>query len=380
MAMNSDYKLWLQAIKSQIHSAQIKAALKVNAELINLYWQLGSEIVQKDTLATWGDSWLHQLSRDLTIEFPDIKGFSHTNLKYVRRWYLFYGSLIGQQPVAQLQDSHEPLKQPVVQQPSAPNRIIQQPDGEIGQQFVAQMPSAFATIPWGHHLQIITKCNNIEEALFYITETALYNWSRAVMVHQIESRLYQRKGAAVTNFESTLPKPQSDLAKELLKDPYKFDFLSLGNEYKERDLENGLVKHITKFLLELGAGFAYVGRQYLLEVGGEDFYMDLLFYHVKLHCYVVIELKTGKFIPEYASKLNFYLNVVDDQLRNEHDEPSIGIIICKERNKIVAEYALRGILKPIGVTEYQLTESLPAELKGKLPTIEEIEEELTDNN
>ena len=218
----------------------------------------------------------------------------------------------------------------------------------------------------------------MDEALFYINETSAPGWSRNVLVHQIESGLFTRKDAAITNFDTTLPQPQSDLAKELLKYPYKFDFLSLGEKYLEKDVENSLVEHITKFLLELGASFSFAGRQYHLEVGGEDFYIDLLFYHYKLRCFVVIELKIGKFVPEYASKLNFYLNVVDDTLKHEADQPSIGIIICKERNKIVAEYALRGINKPIGVSEYQLTETLPAALKGKLPTIEQIEEELKD--
>lgn len=299
--MNQDYKQWLTHLKSQIRSTQIKAAVKVNAELIGLYWQLGKEIVDKETQTTWGDKWLHQLSKDLTIEFPDIKGFSHTNLKYIRRWYQFYNLKIGQQAVAQLQISK--MKQLDVKE----DEIIQQPVGQIGQQAVDQIPGFLISIPWGHHLQIITKCKQADEALFYINETSAHGWSRNVLVHQMESGLFTRKGAAVTNFDATLPQPQSDLAKELLKDPYKFDFLSLGDEYLEKNLENSLVDHITKFLLELGAGFSFAGRQYHVEVGGEDFYIDLLFYHFRLRCFVVIELKTGKFIPEYASKLNFYL-------------------------------------------------------------------------
>lgn len=382
--MNADYKQWLTQLKAQIRSAQVKAALKVNAELIELYWQLGLEILQKETSAVWGDGLIPQLSKDLLIEFPELKGFSRSNLYYIRKWVLFYnGSVIVQQVVGQLPKKEISGKKggkSIVQQPAQLDRIIQQVVGQTGQPSVEQMPKVLATIPWGHHLQIITKCSTVEEANFYIAETAAHNWSRAVLVHQIESGLYKRKGAAITNFETTLPKPQSDLAKELLKDPYKFDFLGLGEEYKERDLENALVDHITKFLLELGAGFAYVGRQYHLEVGGEDFYMDLLFYHLKLHCYVVIELKTGKFIPEYASKLNFYLNVVDDVLKHERDEPSIGIIICKERNKVVAEYALRGMAKPIGITEYETAEAIPENLRGSLPTIEQIEEELNDSS
>jgi predicted nuclease of restriction endonuclease-like (RecB) superfamily len=240
------------------------------------------------------------------------------------------------------------------------------------------MQVPLAQIPWYHHITLLDKVKDKQERLFYIRQTAEHGWSRNVLVHQIESGLYKRKGAAITNFEATLPAQQSDLARELLKDPYKFDFLSLGEEYLEKDLEDALVTQITKFLLELGAGFSYVGRQYHLEVGGEDFYIDLLFYHLKLRCYIVLELKTGKFIPEYASKLNFYLNAIDDLLKHKTDHPSIGILICKERNKVVAEYALRGINKPIGVSEYELTEKIPAKLKGKLPTIKQIENELKD--
>jgi predicted nuclease of restriction endonuclease-like (RecB) superfamily len=345
------YKKWLNELKQRIRSAQIKAALKVNAELLGLYWQLGKEIEEKEKNTDWGDKLIPQLSKDLSAEFPAIKGFSRTNLYYVKKWYLFYNQQVT---------------------------IVPQPVGQIGQQVVAQLPDFLTKIPWGHHLQIITKCKIPEEALFYIQHTAEHGWSRNVLVHQIESGLYHRQGKAVTNFHQTLPAPQSDLAKELLKDPYKFDFLSLGEEYKEKDLEEALVTHITKFLLELGAGFSYVGRQYHLEVGGEDFYMYLLFYHLKLRCFVVLELKAGKFIPEYAGKLNFYLNVVDDQLKHPSDASSIGILICKERNKVVAEYALRNLHKPIGITEYQLTQSIPENLKGNLPTVEEIEQELSD--
>jgi predicted nuclease of restriction endonuclease-like (RecB) superfamily len=348
--MNPEYKQWLASLKLQIRSAQIKAAVRVNVELITLYWSLGHEISKKEKEAQWGDKLIPQLSKDLLLEFPDMKGFSKRNLFYIRQWVLFYNQ----------------------------SSIVQQPVAQIGQQAVDRLPGLFTTIPWGHHLQIITKCKDMDEAVFYITQTAEHGWSRNVLLHQIESGLFKRNGAAVTNFQTTLPKPQSDLARELLKDPYKFDFLGLGEEYKEKDLENALVEHITKFLLELGAGFSFVGRQYHLEVGGEDFYIDLLFYHLKLRCFVVIELKTGKFIPEYASKLNFYLNVVDDTLKHVADQSSIGILICKEKNKVVAEYALRGINKPIGISEYELTEKIPAALKGKLPTIKQIENELKD--
>ena len=376
LVINKDYKVWLADIKLKVRNAQIKAALKVNTELLTLYWELGADIVAKQAAAKWGDGFLLQLSKDLTAEFPDMKGFSERNLKYIRAWYLFYSQedTIGQQAVAQLADSNQAdLK---VQQ-----LVGQIQEAEKSQQIAdlitKQTVSQITQIPWGHNIVIITKCKNLPEASYYIQNTITHNWSRSVLVHQIESGLYKREGKAVNNFAATLPKPQSDLAQQTLKDPYIFDFLRLTKEYDERDLENGLTQHVSKFLLELGAGFSYLGRQYHLEVAGEDFYIDLLFYHVKLHCYVVIELKTTKFQPEDAGKLNFYLSAVDDILRTPQDQPTIGILICKDKTKTIAEYALRDINKPMGVSEYQLTEFLPENLKSSLPSIEEIEAELS---
>ena len=242
----------------------------------------------------------------------------------------------------------------------------------IGQQPVAQL----VQIPWGHNLKIIAKCQSQQEALYYVENTLQHGWSRNVLVHQIESGLWQREGKANSNFAQTLPAPQSDLAQQTLKDPYLFDFLSLTKDYNERELEQGLVAHITEFLLELGEGFAYVGKQVHLEVGEEDFYLDLLFYHLKLRCYVVVELKTGDFKPEHTGKLSFYLTAIDKQLKTEQDKPTIGLLLCKNRNKVIAEYALNDINKPIGVSEYPLTQLLPEELKSSLPSIEEIEAEL----
>ena len=369
LVINKDYKVWLADIKLKVRNAQIKAALKVNTELLTLYWELGADIVAKQANARWGDGFLLQLSKDLMTEFPEMKGFSKRNLERIRQWYLFY---------SQISASDQFAKQPVSQLPVEPNSQknikVQQPVGKFVQQVAAQIPQ----IPWGHNIVIITKCKNLPEASYYIQNTITHNWSRSVLVHRIESGLYKREGKAVNNFAATLPKPQSDLAKQTLKDPYIFDFLQLTNEYDERDLENGLTQHVSKFLLEMGAGFSYLGRQYHLEVAGEDFYIDLLFYHVKLHCYVVIELKTTKFQPEDAGKLNFYLSAVDDILRTPQDQPTIGILICKDKTKTIAEYALRDINKPMGVSEYQLTESLPENLKGSLPSIEEIEAELSE--
>ena len=245
-------------------------------------------------------------------------------------------------------------------------------------QLESQLVTQLIQIPWGHNLSIISKCVDVEEALYYVNKTIENNWSRSVLVHQMESGLYRREGQAITNFSDTMPAPQSDLARQLLKDPYSFDFLALTEDYNERELETALTDHITKFLLELGAGFAFVGRQKVLQVGERDFFLDLLFYHTQLHCYVVVELKMGEFEPEYAGKLNFYLKAVDEQLRGERDEATIGILLCKSRDRVVVEYALSDIHKPIGVSKYELTRSLPDDLKPSLPSIEELEAELAD--
>lgn len=328
------YKTFIQEIKQRIQSAQIKAAVSVNQELLRLYWDLAERIVTKQQEAAWGDRFLVQMSQDLKIEFPEMKGFSRRNLEFMRQWYRFWEA-----------------------------------ESVIAKQVVSQ-------IPWGHNLVIIGKIKSIDEAMFYVQKTIQNNWSRSVLTHQIESRLYQREGKAITNFEATLPVPHSDLAQQTIKDPYSFDFLMLRERHDERELEDALIEHITQFLLELGAGFSYLGRQYRLNVAGDEFFMDLLFYHVRLHCYVVIELKTVKFKPEFAGKLNFYISAVDGILKTEQDNPTIGILICKSKNNTVVEYALQDIHKPIGVSEYTITQHLPDELKSSLPSIEEIEAEL----
>lgn len=336
---SSDYKSFLSEIKSRIASSQIKAAIAVNEELLRLYWDLGGMILEKQKASLWGDGLLAQISADLKSEFPDMKGFSLTNLKYMKQWYIFWTNQTS-----------------------------------ISQQVVDQL----FKIPWGHHIAIITKIKNREEAIFYLQKTIEHGYSRSVLIHQIESHLYGREGKAITNFSMTLAEPDSDLAHQTLKDPYVFDFLTMREDYDERELENSLVAHVTKFLLELGAGFSYIGRQYKLEIADEEFYIDLLFYHVKLHCYVVVELKTGKFKPEYAGKLSFYISAVDGEIKSERDNPTIGILICKSKNDTVVEYALNDINKPIGVSEYKLLKELPNEFKSSLPTIEEIEFELSD--
>jgi predicted nuclease of restriction endonuclease-like (RecB) superfamily len=352
------YSNWLKELKQKVRLVQIKAAVKVNSELLHFYWELGQDIVDKQKNTKWGDGFLKQLSIDLSSEFPDMKGFSLSNLKYIKQWHLFYSQELGksQQAVGQI-SSHAFL----------------QSEKSFGQQAVAQLTQ----IPWGHNIAIITKCKNLDEALFYIRKTIQNNWSRSVLVHHIESDLFKREGKAITNFKATLPEPQSDLARETLKDPYNFDFLTLTEKHNEKELENTLISHVTKFLLELGAGFSYIGKQYKLDIAGDEFFIDLLFYHVKLHCYVVVELKSVKFKPEFAGKLNFYVTAVDGILKSEQDNSTIGILICKSKNDTVVEYALKDVHKPIGVSEYIITKNLPDEFRSSLPSIEEIEAELS---
>ncbi|WP_133140734.1 YhcG family protein [Legionella genomosp. 1] len=336
IAHNVEYKKWITDLRSKLKQAQLKAAVTVNQQLLMFYWDLGSDIIEKQKITAWGEGLLKQLSQDLMSEFPDMKGFSERNLRLIRQWVQFWieNSANWQQAVAEL-----------------------------------------TQIPWGHNQVIINKCKNVEEGLYYIRNTIEYGWSRSVLTHQIESNLWQREGKALSNFTKALPSPQSDLAHQTLKDPYVFDFLRLTKGYDERDLEQGLIEHITQFLLELGAGFAYVGRQVPLQVGEREFFIDLLFYHTRLHCYLVVELKNVDFEPEHVGKLNFYIKAVDAQLRREGDEPTIGLLLCKSHDKLVVEYALSDVNKPIGVSEYQITQSLPEELKSSLPTVEEIEAE-----
>jgi predicted nuclease of restriction endonuclease-like (RecB) superfamily len=327
------YADWLGDIKTQIHEAQQRAAQALNLELVTLYWKIGRAILEQQEQQGWGAKIIDRLAQDLRTNFPAMKGFSRTNLMYMRAFAEAW------------------------------------PEGSIVQQLLDKLP-------WGHHCVLLDKLKTREDRLWYAAKVTEHNWSRNILTMQIETRLMNRSGTAVTNFALTLPKPQSDLARESLKDPYRFDFLGLGEEAQEREIENALVKHVTDFLLELGAGFAFVGRQVLLDVGGEEFFIDLLFYHLKLRCYVVIELKAGKFKPEHLGQLSFYLTAVDAQIKYPDDGPTIGLLLCKTKNKVVAEYALRGKDQPLGVAEYQLVESLPAEFQTSLPSIEQIEREL----
>jgi predicted nuclease of restriction endonuclease-like (RecB) superfamily len=327
------YADWLADLKARIHAAQQRAALAVNTELLQLYWQIGRDILDRQAELGWGGKVVERLAHDLRNVFPDLGGFSRANLMYMRAF-------------AEAWTEEE---------------IVQQPVGQI---------------PWGHNTVLLTKLKDHGLRLRYAAATVEHGWSRHVLTLQIEAKAVERQGKAVTNFDRTLPAVQSDLARESLKDPCKLDFLGLEEGAREREIEQALVDHVADFLIELGAGFAYVGRQVHLEVGGDDFFIDLLFYHLKLRAYVVIEIKAGKFQPEHIGQLGFYMTAIDAQVKHEQDAATIGLVLCKTRNAIVAEYALRDNARPLGIAEYQLAQSLPEPLQANLPTIEQIEREL----
>ena len=366
----NEYKQWLADLKGKIRQSQIKAAVRVNTELLRLYWDLGHDIVARQMEAAWGSGFFERLSKDLRSEFPEMEGFSSTNLKYCKRFYLFYtqdnairqqvADVIPKQVVAELQ---------VV----APERDI------IRQQLVDELEThPIFQISWGHHIQIFTKCKSVKEALFYVQKTIENGWSRAVLMNFMEAGLYLAQGKAQNNFSRLLPEPQSDLANQILKDPYNFDFLTLTDDYKEKELENALTTNITKFLLELGQGFAYLGRQVPLKIGETERFIDLLFYHLELRCYVVIELKAGKFQAEHVGKLGLYISAINHQRKKEGDSPTIGMIICKTKDNVEVRYSLESANQPIGISEYQLSNLLPENYKSALPSIEDIERRLTE--
>ncbi|MEY2333277.1 PDDEXK nuclease domain-containing protein [Acidithiobacillus ferrianus] len=332
-AIPADYADWLADIKTRVATARQRAALAANAELIRLYWQIGRDILQRQSAQGWGSKVIERLARDLRAAFPEMKGFSARNLMYMRDFAEAW------------------------------------PDAEIVQQLAAQLP-------WFHIVVLITRLKDDPAREWYARRAIAAGWSRVTLELNIRNRLHERQGQAVTNFDARLPVPHSELAHETLKDPYLFDFLGLGDEAHERDIENALVRHITKFLLELGSGFAFIGRQFRLEVEGDEFFVDLLFYHTRLKCYVVVELQATAFKPEHAGQLNFYLTAVDRQIKAPDDKPTIGLLLCKTKKRTVAEYALSGIDKPIGVAEYQLVRALPEALGTSLPTVEELESEL----
>jgi len=352
------YTSLLSDIKQRVRHGQTRAVLAVNAELIRLYWDIGALIDSRQKKEGWGTGVIPRLARDLHNELPEEKGFSERNIKRMLAFYREYPQVdFVPQGVAQISSQAEV------------------PQAEA--LFQAELLQA---IPWGHHAELMAKVKDLPTRHWYMQATLQHGWSRNILIMQIESAAHQRQGRAVSNFATHLPAPDSDLVQQTLKDPYLFDFLTLETGFHERELETGLVAHLEKFLLELGQGFAFVGRQYHLDIGDQDFYIDLLFYHLKLRCYVVIDLKRGNFKPEYAGKINFYCSVVDDKLRHETDQPTIGLILCQQPNRVLAEYALRGVDKPIGISSYELTRALPEQLETNLPSIEQIERELQGDN
>ena len=339
--IDSDFRNWISTLKKDIRQAQIKAAVKVNSELLHLYWHLGEEIAHKQKLATWGDGWLKELSRELLAEFPDMKGFSLRNLQSIKKWYSFYNQT-----------------------------------DTIAKQVVAQLGETFFAIPGGHHLYIISQCKEPQKAMFFLQKTLENGWSRSMLLNFLDTDLYERQGQALNNFTRLLPQPQSDLAQQTLKDPYNFEFLTLTEGYRERELEDALTANITRFLLELGQGFAYVGKQVPLEVGDETLFADLLFYHLELRCYVVVELKTSKFKGEYLGQLGLYVSAVNHLKKKAADNATVGLLICKTKNDVIAQYALESTNQPIGISSYELSSLIPTEIQSQLPTIEEIEKSL----
>ena len=367
----ADFPILLKEIKSRIQQGQTRAMLAVNAELVQLYWDIGSIIAARQQQEGWGAAVIPRLSRELLNQLPEVKGFSERNIKSMLAFYRQYPdpSEFVQQAAAQLPG------RPISPQPVAKTRKA----GKVPQPAAQLHDSVLWSIPWYHHVVLMEKVKDRATRLWYMQQTLANGWSRNVLLAMIQSEAHARQGQAITNFERLLPPPQSDLVQQTLKDPYIFDFLTLQEPFHERELETNLLHQLERFLLELGQGFAFVGRQYYLKVGDREFYIDLLFYHLELRCFVVIDLKKGEFKPEYAGKMNFYLSVVDDQLRYAADAASIGLILCQDRNHIVAEYTLRGVDKPIGISEYELTRALPPNLKSALPTVEEIEAELADS-
>lgn len=351
----SGYASLLIEIKTRIQASQVRAILTVNSELVRLYWDIGHMIDARQKHEGWGAGVIPRLARELKNEMPELKGFSERNIGYMIRFAREYGAAtILQQPAAKISASAK-----------APQPVTKLRDGLLW------------SIPWFHHVVLMEKVKDLSTRRWYMEQTLVNGWSRNILSMQIEAQAHARQGKARSNFAATLPEHQSDLVQQTLKDPYIFDFLTLTEPFQEHELETALVRHLEKFLLELGQGFAFVGRQYKVEVGGEDFYIDLLFYHLRLRAFVVIELKKGKFKPEYAGKLNFYCNVVNDRLKHAADNPTIGLILCRERSRLLAEYSFAGIDKPIGISTYELTRALPKELKSSLPSVEEIEAELS---
>lgn len=346
--MDAQYREWISEVSKRFHQSQIKAAVKVNDEMLRFYWQLGKELHDRKDKFSYGQSFYKTISRDLRRELPDVKSFSETNLRYMQKFAELYSEV-----------SNLP---------------------QVGEDFRSEEIQSLFAIPWGHHKYIIDKCNgNPKKALFFVNQVIQNNWSRAVLLNFLDTDLYERQGKAITNFNLTLPAMQSDLAQEITKDPYKFDFITLTQSYNEKELKDALMDNIQKFLLELGNGFAFVGREYRIEIGSTENFIDMLFYHIRLHCYVVVEVKVTEFESSYAGQLGTYVVAVNHQLKTEKDESTLGLLVCKSKDDIKAQYALEASSQPLGVSAYELSKLIPENFKGSLPSIDEIESELREN-
>lgn len=343
--VDAQYREWISEVSKRFHQSQIKAAVKVNDEMLRFYWQLGKELHDRKDKFSYGQSFYKTISRDLRRELPDVKSFSETNLRYMQKFAELYSEI-----------SNLP---------------------QVGEDFRSEEIEPLFAIPWGHHKIIIDKCNgNPKKALFFVNQVIQNNWSRAVLLNFLDTDLYERQGKAITNFNLTLPAMQSDLAQEITKDPYKFDFITLTQSYNEKELKDALMDNIQKFLLELGNGFAFVGWEYRIEIGSTENFIDMLFYHIRLHCYVVVEVKVTEFESSYAGQLGTYVVAVNHQLKTEKDEPTLGLLVCKSKDDIKAQYALEASSQPLGVSAYELSKLIPENFKGSLPSIDEIESEL----
>lgn len=343
--VDAQYREWISEVSKRFHQSQIKAAVKVNDEMLRFYWQLGKELHDRKDKFSYGQSFYKTISRDLRRELPDVKSFSETNLRYMQKFAELYSEV-----------SNLP---------------------QVGEDFRSEEIEPLFAIPWGHHKIIIDKCNgNPKKAVFFVNQVIQNNWSRAVLLNFLDTDLYERQGKAITNFNLTLPAMQSDLAQEITKDPYKFDFITLTQSYNEKELKDALMDNIQKFLLELGNGFAFVGREYRIEIGSTENFIDMLFYHIRLHCYVVVEVKVTEFESSYAGQLGTYVVAVNHQLKTEKDEPTLGLLVCKSKDDIKAQYALEASSQPLGVSAYELSKLIPENFKGSLPSIDEIESEL----
>lgn len=347
------YKKWICSLKTRYRNSQIQAAMSVNRDMLLFYWFLGRDITLIKAESRWGSKFVDALSTDLRKELPDVKGFSRTNIFYMIRFYRLYTN----ETIPQVEGQFE--------------------FAEIIPQVGGQIEDDIFRVPWGHHKLIIDKCkDDRDKAIFFVRKIIENNWSRAVLQNFLDTNLYERQGKAISNFEKTLPAPQSDLAQEMTKDPYNFDFLAMTDGYYEKELKDALMNNISKFLLELGTGFAFVGREYRLEVGDTEQFIDMLFYNISLHCYVVIEVKIRAFEPGDMGQIGTYVAAVDDIMRKAGDAPTVGLLVCKNKDNVLAQYAVNSSNAPVGISEYELSDLMPEDFKGTLPSIEEIEREL----